>query len=272
MNADNTEPRAPVRLVMAVDEGTYSALWYEPPDQRQPLTPRIFPPPARGKKPKVIPYQTMIHAERLSAWPLGDGYPEPRVASREERFLRSANSPTLGPNAYLFCGPVIAADQWGEGRDWHSVFIVDCGVPLIFGHEFRHHGDDDGTLENWARQGAWLHGIVKLTTGGVGPRRVGEGWGGGLFQTVTGHVKGMQVLDLDPASRTFGKVRRVPFGHRPSVDPDFVLHQSVWVVLDVVGVSPLRYAAFPWRPAECPEPDIPGLVRTSGVDESISWG
>lgn len=249
VNADNTETRAPARLVMAVDEGVYSALWYEPPDQRQPLTPRIFPPPARGKKPKVIPFRKVIHAERLMVAPLGDDFPWPKVATCQERFLRPANSPTLGPNACLSCGPITMVDRWRRDKDWHLTFYVDCGVPVQFEEDY--HWPTDW---NEIKEGIWLMGIVKLSAWGTG-------WAGGLFQPVTGCVKGMQVLELDPASPAFGKLRRVPFGHRLTVDPDFVQHESVWVVLDVTEICPPMYRPFPARPAECREPRFPGLVR-----------
>ncbi len=243
----------PVRRVVlgSSDAGDYG-IWLERPGHE---------PPARtGTGRPVVPNRVTLDAHLLYVSPVDRvGGRLPTITTTKERLLRPANSPTFGPNTYLFCGPVTAVDHWGrDPGTWSLTVVVDCGLPLhIWEHHQRWHDPTVPALENWAKEGAWLAGIAKLS---------GGGWRApGLSQPVSGHVAEMRILELDPAHPSFGKIRRVPFGHRLPVDADYVAHESIFIVLDVEEIDPLTFRTRPGRPAECPEPDYPGMVRIDGA-------
>jgi len=226
-------------IILAIDEPLYYALWYEPPDHRQRVTPRLSPPPARGTQPDVIPCAGPVCAEPIYLQPVDKkSHGGLTVTDKEEKLLRPTHSAALGPASYLFVGRVTACDKY-------LLLVKDGpgGRP------------DIRCIENDISEGVDVEGLVRLSFSAWSTTM-------GLHQAVGGIVRQVQVLELDPHSSLFGQVHSVPFGHTLSVDPDFVLPQeTIFMAFEVTETVPLAYGPIPARAPDCPEPRYPGLVR-----------
>jgi hypothetical protein len=257
----------PQRVVVSVDEALYYSLWYEPPGRARQTTPRVSPPVEKGERPETVPFRSIIRGEpifiqrvdrRIKAYP--------SISSRPEKILSPIGSDTLGPNCYVMVGEVVACDKYaimlreqdGVRRrkdEWRLEYVIDCGIPVGFWRDFHPVRPEIGGFSNSVEVGAYFEGLVKLSCSSWSTTT-------GLHQAVSGIVQGMRVLELDPGRDDFGRIAEVPFGHRLSIDPDFVsLPEVSFMDLDVAEIGPLSYGAFPARDPECPEPNYPGLVK-----------
>lgn len=262
-----------MQLNLAVDEGTYYALWYEPQDRRQQITPQIGPPPERGSRSSIIPVETTLFAQSIymqRADRLRKYYPS--IGKHGDRMIRPTGSDALGAHSYVFVGQVVATDrcamlqndyEHGDLRrldEWQLSFVVDCGVPLEFHEHYTPTRDPTLlTLEGQIEDGVYVEGMATLWNGFSGF---------GLHQSVRGALAGMKVLQMDPSSTQFGRVVDVAFGYRLSIDPDAISPATAFMVLDIEEIGPLAYRPFPARAPDCPEPDYPGMIRLS-EDDSV---
>lgn len=259
---------------MAIDEGTYYSLWYERSDRRQPITPRISPPPEVGSRPDIIPYWTVLFADSVYIQRADREHKfYPSIGKHGEKMIRSTGSAALGAHSYLFVGQVVATDRCamlqkdyehgGTRRldEWQMSSIVDCGLPLQF-HESYTPMEDPRvlTIDRQIVDGAYVEGIATLWASGF-PNS-------GLHQTVSGKVVGMKVVDMNPGSSSFGQIVDVPFGHRLSVDPDVITPATAFLTLDIEEIGSLAYRPFPARAPDCPEPNYPGMIRLP-EDDSV---
>lgn len=254
-------------IVLAVDEPLYYRLWYHQPGDKQSVSPRITPPPTQAAdRPESIFWRSNMYADPIviqsvdSCLKLGVS-----ITGKNETFLRPADSPVLGPNAYIFTGAVTAYDKWRvvmkhpcecDSDTWVLDYIVDCGLPLEF-HSRYTSRDDPGLvrLENRIKNGVYMEGIVRLSFSCWSTTT-------GLHQKIGGNVQGMEVLEMNPQRESFGKISGVPFGCKLTFDPDAVAPlDTIFATLDVTEIGPLCYGVIPARAADCPEPDYEGLIR-----------
>ncbi|MBI3946159.1 MAG: hypothetical protein HY321_09595 [Armatimonadetes bacterium] len=187
----------------------------------------------------------------------------PVVAPTPTKILRATGSHTLGPNSYLFAGDVTACDRYriryggqhpGETPEESDRldFIVDCGLPLRFSFGSELWNRQPPHLEaRHVGEGLWVAGMAHLretSDSGLGEPAMG------LHQAVTGTVRGVQVLVLDPCEDGFGTVRPVPFGYRLRLDPDTIRVEFAFIELDVTTIEPPAYGPIPARLPEYPPP------------------
>ncbi len=221
-------PTAPIaRVVVAPGtEGMYYDLWTD----------------AEGPPPATL--TTALHARPVYMHRVGARENLcPVVTTTPGKLLRPTGSPALGPNSYLFAGQVVAREYLGRHGDWepegtrHLAAIVDCGLPLHFAFTHRECTVPVRSCmvpslapEDMA-PGAYVAGLAHLS----------EVSSNGLYQPVTGVVRGMQVLGLTPEEEGFGVLRDVPFGYRLALDPDTVRVRFVFMTLDVLSVGPLEH-------------------------------
>lgn len=245
------------QLTVSIDESLYYVFWYDVPEDRMRATPiRRFFNGEQRERPRIVPLQGVLRAECIYIQPvLKTNKHFPSVAHDGTKLLQPTGSSALGPNSYTFAGEIVASDKYAyknTPRDWAMEFVVDCGAPLCFRREY-----DPGwgrCFENEVRDGVYVEGLIRLSVSPFGRL--------GLHQEVSGTVRDVKVLDLDPASANFGQVAVVPFGHKLVVDPDTVSQETVFATVAIEDCGSLAYSPFSARSEECPIPNYPGITLT----------
>lgn len=234
----------PIQLTMSVTEATCWDLWarlVHKAKHPKPGTTPTDPPP----QPKSIPMTGVICAHRTVYWQTVGARHRmgPAIVEGEERLLRATGSEALGVNSYLFAGEVVACERrviefssgpggHRHGGEWHLNYVVDSGIPL---HMSARGGsaapEATSSREGQIHEGVYIEGITRLFLWDAS---------NSVHQTVSGEVVGMRMLDLDPRSESFGKVRPTPWGEMPSADPDVVPVDIAFVDFVVHSVGEIQ--------------------------------